>query len=45
MWKLTRPDNRHDKLVRDTLLDLQNHHLVRIETVQEDQRQVWVLTR
>ncbi|MET8898670.1 replication-relaxation family protein [Streptomyces albogriseolus] len=45
MWKLTRPDNQHDKLTRDNLLDLQDHHLVRIETVREDQRQVWVLTR
>ncbi|MEU7282505.1 hypothetical protein AB0A69_27575 [Streptomyces sp. NPDC045431] len=45
MWKLTRPDNQHDKLVRDTLLDLEDHRLVRIELVREDQRQVWVLTR
>ncbi|WP_459740878.1 replication-relaxation family protein [Streptomyces sp. E-15] len=45
LWKLTRPDNRHDKLTRDNLLDLQDHHLVRIESVQEDQRRVWVLTR
>ncbi|MEU1519950.1 hypothetical protein ABZ490_48910 [Streptomyces sp. NPDC005811] len=45
MWKLTRPDNKHDKLVRDTLLDLEDHHLVRIELVREDQRQVWVLTK
>ncbi|CQR59494.1 replication-relaxation family protein [Streptomyces leeuwenhoekii] len=45
LWKLTRPDNRHDKLTRDNLLDLQDHHLVRIESVQEDQRQVWVLTK
>ncbi|MGI5360021.1 hypothetical protein ACQI4E_32650 [Streptomyces sp. CA-252508] len=45
MWKLTRPGNQHDKLVRDTLLDLEDHHLVRIELVREDQRQVWVLTR
>jgi hypothetical protein len=45
LWKLTRPGNRHDKLVRDTLLDLQDHHLVRIELVREDQRQVWVLTK
>ncbi|MEU6602779.1 replication-relaxation family protein [Streptomyces flaveolus] len=45
MWKLTRPDNRHDKLTRDNLLDLQDHHLVRIELVREDQRQVWVLTK
>ncbi|MEU1669388.1 hypothetical protein ABZ547_38610 [Streptomyces sparsogenes] len=45
MWKLTRPDNQHDKLTRDNLLDLEDHHLVRIESVQEDQRQVWVLTK
>ncbi|MET8615877.1 replication-relaxation family protein [Streptomyces misionensis] len=45
MWKLTRPDNQHDKLTRDTLLDLEDHHLVRIELVREDQRQVWVLTK
>ncbi|KMS78054.1 hypothetical protein ACH49_18000 [Streptomyces leeuwenhoekii] len=45
MWKLTRPDNQHDKLVRDNLLDLEDHHLVRIEAVREDQRQVWVLTK
>ncbi|MGC4983926.1 hypothetical protein ACLQ18_25355 [Streptomyces sp. DT193] len=45
MWKLTRPDNQHDKLTRDNLLDLENHHLVRIESVQDDQRQVWVLTK
>jgi hypothetical protein len=45
LWKLTRPGNQHDKLVRDTLLDLQDHHLVRIELVREDQRQVWVLTK
>ncbi|OIJ95454.1 hypothetical protein [Streptomyces colonosanans] len=45
MWKLTRPDNKHDKLTRDNLLDLEDHHLVRIESVQEDQRQVWVLTK
>ncbi|MFJ7593328.1 replication-relaxation family protein [Streptomyces sp. NPDC097617] len=45
LWKLTRPDNQHDKLVRDNLLDLEEHHLVRIETVREDQRQVWALTR
>ncbi|MEW2289666.1 replication-relaxation family protein [Streptomyces sp. NPDC047841] len=44
LWKLTRPDNRHDKLTRDTLLDLEDHRLVRIESVQDDQRQVWVLT-
>ncbi|MEV7077844.1 hypothetical protein AB0N88_04705 [Streptomyces sp. NPDC093516] len=45
MWKLTRPGNQHDKLVRDTLLDLEDHDLVRIEAVREDQRQVWVLTK
>ncbi|MFD7498281.1 hypothetical protein ACFV8T_39215 [Streptomyces sp. NPDC059832] len=45
MWKLTRPDNQHDKLVRDSLLDLEDHQLVRIELVREDQRQVWVLTK
>ncbi|KUN16262.1 hypothetical protein AQJ11_39890 [Streptomyces corchorusii] len=45
MWKLPRPDNWHDKLTRDTLLDLQDHHLVRIELVREDQQQVWVLTK
>ncbi|MGW5852519.1 replication-relaxation family protein [Streptomyces sp. NPDC055254] len=45
LWKLTRPENRHDKLTRDNLLDLEDHHLVRIESVQEDQRQVWVLTK
>ncbi|GAA2774008.1 hypothetical protein [Streptomyces lavendulae] len=45
MWKLTRPESRHDKLTRDNLLDLEDHHLVRIESVQEDQRQVWVLTK
>nr|WSS66256.1 hypothetical protein OG284_36050 [Streptomyces sp. NBC_01177] len=45
MWKLTRPGNRHDRLTRDNLLDLEDHHLVRIESVQEDQRQVWVLTK
>ncbi|MDX5564404.1 replication-relaxation family protein [Streptomyces sp. ID05-04B] len=45
LWKLTRPDNQHDKLTRDNLLDLEEHHLVRIETVREDQRQVWVLTK
>nr|WP_248843293.1 hypothetical protein [Streptomyces virginiae] len=28
MWKLTRPENRHDKLTRDNLLDLEDHHLV-----------------
>ncbi|MGA5424933.1 replication-relaxation family protein [Streptomyces lavendulocolor] len=44
LWKLTRPDNQHDKLTRDTLLDLEDHRLVRIELVREDQRQVWVLT-
>ncbi|MFE5852336.1 hypothetical protein ACFQ61_03810 [Streptomyces sp. NPDC056500] len=44
MWKLTRPDNRHDRLTRDNLLDLEDHRLVRIESVQDDQRQVWVLT-
>lgn len=45
LWKLTRPDNQHDKLTRDNLLDLEDHHLVRIELVREDQRQVWVLTK
>ncbi|WP_347359833.1 replication-relaxation family protein [Streptomyces sp. 150FB] len=45
LWKLTCPDNQHDKLVRDNLLDLEDHQLVRIELVREDQRQVWVLTR
>lgn len=45
LWKLTRPDNQHDKLTRDNLLDLEEHHLVRIESVQEDQRQVWVLAK
>ncbi|WP_435600577.1 replication-relaxation family protein [Streptomyces sp. C10-9-1] len=45
LWKLTRPGNQHDKLTRDNLLDLQDHRLVRIETVREDQRQVWVLTK
>ncbi|WP_308406885.1 hypothetical protein [Streptomyces sp. AC555_RSS877] len=45
LWKLTRPDNQHDKLTRDNLLDLEEHHLVRIESVQDDQRQVWVLTK
>ncbi|WP_234438723.1 hypothetical protein [Streptomyces sp. NRRL S-340] len=44
MWKLTRPDKQHDRLTRDNLLDLEDHHLVRIESVQQDQRQVWVLT-
>ncbi|WP_327259915.1 MULTISPECIES: replication-relaxation family protein [unclassified Streptomyces] len=41
---MTRPDNQHDKLTRDNLLDLEDHRLVRIELVQDDQRQVWVLT-
>ncbi|MFF5456196.1 replication-relaxation family protein [Streptomyces sp. NPDC012950] len=45
LWKLTRPGNQHDKLVRDNLLDLEDHQLVRIESVREDQRQVWVLTK
>ncbi|MGW9453387.1 replication-relaxation family protein [Streptomyces sp. NPDC055632] len=45
LWKLTRPDNQHDRLTRDNLLDLQDHQLVRIELVREDQRQVWVLTK
>ncbi|MGW1281359.1 replication-relaxation family protein [Streptomyces tsukubensis] len=45
LWKLTRPGNQHDKLVRDTLLDLEDHQLVRIEKIREDQRQVWVLTK
>ncbi|WP_308432978.1 replication-relaxation family protein [Streptomyces chryseus] len=45
LWKLTRPDNQHDRLVRDNLLDLEDHHLVRIELVRDDQRQVWVLTK
>ncbi|GHG19452.1 replication-relaxation family protein [Streptomyces hydrogenans] len=45
LWKLTRPGNQHDKLTRDNLLDLEDHHLVRIETVRGDQRQVWVLTK
>lgn len=44
LWRLTRPDNRHDRLTRDNLLDLEDHRLVRIESVQDDQRQVWVLT-
>ncbi|MEU2119538.1 hypothetical protein ABZ567_28735 [Streptomyces sp. NPDC016459] len=44
-WKLTRPDNQQYKLTRGPLLDLQDHHLVRIELVREDQRQVWVLTK
>ncbi|MEU5092961.1 hypothetical protein [Streptomyces sp. NPDC021356] len=42
---MTRPGNQHDKLVRDNLRDLEDHHLVRIEAVREDQRQVWVLTK
>ncbi|MEW2623667.1 replication-relaxation family protein [Streptomyces sp. NPDC048106] len=42
---LTRPDNKHDRLTRDNLLDLEDHGLVRIESVREDQRQVWVLTK
>ncbi|MFF2654320.1 hypothetical protein [Streptomyces sp. NPDC058045] len=45
LWKLTRPDNKHDRLTRDNLLDLEDHPLVRIESVQEDKRQVWVLTK
>lgn len=45
LWKLTRPGNKHDKLVRDNLLDLEDHHLVRPELVRDDQRQVWVLTK
>ncbi|MFF8557130.1 hypothetical protein ACF058_30455 [Streptomyces sp. NPDC015501] len=45
LWKLTRPGSQHDKLVRDTLLDLEDHQLVRIESVWEGQRQVWVLTK
>ncbi|MGW9047302.1 hypothetical protein ACWGQL_32830 [Streptomyces lydicus] len=44
LWKLTRPENRHDKLTRDNLLDLEGHQLVRIESFQYDQRQVWVLS-
>lgn len=44
LWKLTRPGNRHDRLTRDNLLDMEDHRLVRIESVQKDQRQVWVLT-
>ncbi|MEU1357413.1 replication-relaxation family protein [Streptomyces cinnamoneus] len=44
LWKLTRPGNQHDRLTRDNLLDLEDHHLVRSESVQDDQRQVWVLT-
>ncbi|MFJ4767498.1 replication-relaxation family protein [Streptomyces uncialis] len=45
LWKLARPGNQHDKLVRDNLLDLQDLQLVRIELVRADQRQVWVLTK
>ncbi|MEU1085170.1 hypothetical protein ABZ368_33990 [Streptomyces sp. NPDC005908] len=45
LWKLNRPGNQHDKLVRDNLSDLEDHRLVRIEAVREDQRQVWVLTK
>ncbi|MCX5387521.1 replication-relaxation family protein [Streptomyces sp. NBC_00083] len=45
LWKLTRPGNKHDKLVRDNLLDLEDHHMVRPELVRDDQRQVWVLTK
>ncbi|WP_455362138.1 hypothetical protein [Streptomyces sp. SYSU K21746] len=43
LWKLTRPDSRHDKLRRDNLLGLEDN-LVRVESVPDDQRQVWVLT-
>ncbi|WP_244312118.1 replication-relaxation family protein [Streptomyces griseofuscus] len=45
LWKLTRPGNRHDRLTRDNLLDLEDHQLVRIESTGEGQRQVWVLTK
>ncbi|MFF5538625.1 hypothetical protein ACFY71_40295, partial [Streptomyces cinerochromogenes] len=31
LWKLTRPDNQHDKLTRDNLLNRQDHRLVRID--------------
>ncbi|GEB57024.1 hypothetical protein GCM10017674_67320 [Streptomyces gardneri] len=40
-----RPDNRHDKLTRDNLLDPEDHHLLRIESVQKHQRQAWVPTQ
>ncbi|MFE4057859.1 replication-relaxation family protein [Streptomyces sp. NPDC059096] len=45
LWKLTRPGNKHDRLTRDNLLDLEDHRLVRPELVRDDQRQVWVLTK
>ncbi|MFF3277501.1 replication-relaxation family protein [Streptomyces chrestomyceticus] len=45
VWKLTRPANRHDKLTRDALLDLQEHGMVRIEAKLEGNRNLWVLTR
>ncbi|MES4886324.1 hypothetical protein ABVB69_38670 [Streptomyces sp. NPDC000349] len=32
LWKLTRPDNRHEKLTRDNLLDLEGRQLVGIES-------------
>ncbi|MFI9587010.1 replication-relaxation family protein [Streptomyces sp. NPDC052236] len=38
------PENRHDRLTRDNLLDLEDHRLARIASVQDDHRQVWVLT-
>lgn len=45
VWKLTRPANRHDKLTRDALLDLQEHGMVRIEAKLEGNQNLWVLTR
>lgn len=40
LWKLTRPENRHDKLTRDNLLVLEDYRPVRIEPLQDDQWQV-----
>jgi hypothetical protein len=37
--------SKRPKHRRDNLLDPEEHHLVRIESVQDDQRQVWVLTK
>ena len=45
IWHLTRPDNRHNKLVRDTLNDLADHGMVRREMKLSGNQDLWVLTR
>lgn len=44
LWRMLRPQDRHDRITRDTLNALKDSGLVRVETRLESGHQLWVLT-